>query len=70
MQVELTTAEALVLYEWIQKNSGKNDLFDDPAEQCVFWNMDCQIEKELVDIFAADYAERLARAREEVRETY
>lgn len=68
MKIELTEAEAMVLSNWLYKNSNKKELFDDLAEQYVLWNIDCQLEKELV--FTEDYADTIARARETVKKNY
>ena len=70
MKLELTQSETLVLHEWLCHNSKKAELFEDIAEQQVFWNIECQREKELLDIFAVDYTERLVQAREVVRKAY
>ena len=70
MKLELTQSETLVLHEWLCNNSKKAELFEDIAEQQVFWNIECQLEKELLDIFAVDYTERLVQAREVVRKAY
>lgn len=70
MQVELTEAEALVLSDWLCRNSKKKLLFDDLAEQYVLWSIESQLEKKLDDIFSYDYAEQLARARDDVKKNY
>lgn len=68
MKIELTEAEAMVLSDWLRRNSKKNELFEDLAEQYVMWNIDCQLEKELV--FPANYADIIAQARDTVKNTY
>ena len=70
MQLELTETEALVLSNWLYRNSKKELFFDDLAEQYVLWSIENQLEKKLDDIFSNDYAERLARAREDVKKNY
>lgn len=70
MQVELTEAEALVLSDWLCRNSKKKLLFDDLAEQYVLWSIESQLEKKLDDIFSNDYAEQLTRARDDVKKNY
>ena len=47
MQVELTDAEALVLSDWLYRNSKKELFFDDLAEQYVLWSIENQLEKKL-----------------------
>ena len=68
MRIELTDAEALVLSDWLHRNSKKQELFDDLAEQYVMWNIGCQLEKELV--FPADYTGAIAQARDTVKANY
>lgn len=70
MQEELTEAEALVLSDWLCRNSKKKLLFDDLAEQYVLWSIESQLEKKLDDIFSNDYAEQLTRARDDVKKNY
>lgn len=70
MKIELTDAEALVLSDWLHRNSKNKEMFEDLAEQYVMWNIDCQLEKRLDDVFSNNYTERLARAREDVRKNY
>ena len=70
MKIELTKAEALVLFDWLSRNSKKPELFADQSEQYVFWNMECQLEKELLEIFAPNYDELLKKAQKTVIEKY
>ena len=69
MNIELTREEALVLWDWLYRNSSRAEFFDDTAEQAVFWSMECLLEKELVESFCENYAEIMERARESVRKT-
>lgn len=68
MKIELTEAEALVLSDWLHRNSKKKELFDDLAEQYVMWNIDSQLERDLV--FAANHSDVITDARETVKKTY
>ena len=68
MRIELTDTEALVLSDWLHRNSKNQELFDDLAEQYVMWNIDCQLEKKLV--FPADYTDAIAQARDTVKANY
>lgn len=70
MKIDLTEAEAMVLSDWLHRNSKKDLFYDDQAEQYVLWSIEAQLEKHLDDIFSNDYTERLARAREDVRKNY
>lgn len=68
MRIELTDAEALVLSDWLHRNSKKQELFNDLAEQYVMWNIGCQLENELV--LPADYTDAIAQARDTVKANY
>ena len=68
MKIELTEAEALVLSDWLHRNCKTKELFEDLAEQYVMWNIDCQLEKELV--FPVNCADIIDQARDTVKNTY
>ena len=68
MKTELTEAEALVLSDWLHRNSKKKELFDNLAEQYVMWSIDCQLERELV--FPENYSDVITQARETVERIY
>lgn len=67
--IELSSAEALVLYEFLSIFSDKDKLeIKDQAEARVLWDMCCMLEKQLVEPFMQDYDELLEKARDEVRD--
>jgi hypothetical protein len=67
--VELTSDEALVLFEWLRRFSKREDMrFEDQAEQRVLWDVEASLEAALVEPFRSDYDELLAEARERVRD--
>ncbi|MCI9670186.1 MAG: hypothetical protein HFF49_01370 [Lawsonibacter sp.] len=68
MILGLTEAEAVVLHDLLYRISGKKEYFEDIAEQYVLWNIECQIEKELIP--ADNYTESIEQARETVRKKY
>ena len=70
MNLELTKEEALVLEAWLFRMSKKAELFDDIAEQYVFWSIQCQLEKTLGEPHSDNYLEMLAQARKAVKENY
>lgn len=70
MKIELTKEEALVLSDWLYRNSEKAAYFDDIAEQYVFWNIECQLKKELVELCYPNYSDMIAQARENVKNNY
>jgi hypothetical protein len=68
--LELTNAEALVLFEWLARvDSSKLLPFEDQAEQEVLWRVECMLERLLVEPFEPNYAELLAEARRRVRDS-
>lgn len=70
MKIELTKEEALVLSDWLYRNSGNEKYFDDDAVKCVFWSIECLLERELVEPFYENYAEIIAKAKEVVKKNY
>lgn len=69
MNIELTKAEAIVLFEWLH-NYSQNTEFNDEAAKCVLWNIECQLERALVEPFDKKYLEILAQAKEAVKGNY
>ncbi len=50
--IELSSAEALVLFEFLSRFSDENKLeIEDQAEARVLWDMCCLLEKQLVEPF-------------------
>ena len=45
--LSLTREEAVVLSDWLYRNSRKREYFADAAEQTVFWGIECMLEKVL-----------------------
>jgi hypothetical protein len=68
INIELTEAEALVLFDWLcEFDSGGMDSLH-PAERRVLWNIQCDLEKILVEPFKPEYDKLLEQARAEVGE--
>jgi hypothetical protein len=67
--VMLDADEALVLFEFLSRwsNDGKPLEVADAGEATALDAILAQLEKQLVDPFRADYAERLQKARAELR---
>ena len=68
----MTSAEALVLFEWLHRHEAQNIRLDhlgieDAAERAVLWHLSGALEKLLVEPFASNYTDLLAAARSEVR---
>ena len=62
VHLSLTREEAVILADWLYRNSRKEELFSDIAEQTVFWNIECILEKVLEP---ADYSEETLRQAKE-----
>lgn len=71
--LSLSHAEALVLYEFLSRESERNATSEyeiaDPAELRVLWDLEAMLESRLVEPMRADYDEHLSRARDEVRDS-
>lgn len=71
MRIELNDAETLVLYDdWLKRISEDDKYFQDISEQEVFWTIEAQMDKVLVEPFKPNYVEIIAEAREQVRNNY
>ena len=69
MQIELTSDEALVLFELLSRYSRSGALVvDDQAEQRALWNLLTVLERQLVEPLRPEYAELLHRAQEGLRD--
>ena len=68
--LELSADQALVLFDWLARTSdaGQPVSFVDQSEQRVFWDMECMLERVMVEPFSADYASLLEAARSRVRD--
>ena len=70
VKLELTNDEALVLYDWLARFNQRDSAdFADQAEECVLFDLEAMLEKTLVAPLQSNYAELLARARANVRDT-
>ena len=45
--LSLTKEEAVILSDWLYRNSRNKEYFADAAEQTVFWGIECMLEKVL-----------------------
>lgn len=70
MTLKLSEAEAVVLHDLLYRINGKVEYFEDIAEQYVLWNIECQLEKELVEPHTDNYLEVVEQARGAVRKSY
>jgi hypothetical protein len=71
IQLRMSGAEALVLFEWVHRHEDENvrleHLVNDPAELAVLREISGSLERLLAEPFAEDYAERLEAARATLR---
>jgi hypothetical protein len=65
--IELSHDEALVLFEWLARVDGCLPVID-PSEQDVLWQIEGQLEKNLVEPLAADYKDAVDAARSRLRD--
>lgn len=69
ISIEMSQAEALVLFEWLARNDKVQRLqIEDEAEERVLWLLEAQLERQLVEPLAGNYSELLASARTLVRQ--
>jgi hypothetical protein len=67
--LELTADEALVLFEWLSRSSPSDQPapYADRAEQIALWNLECLLERVLVEPFDPDYDALVQAARTALR---
>jgi hypothetical protein len=69
ISLELTDAEALVLFDWLARfNASDAHPFEDQAEQRVLWDLAAMLESRLVAPLSPDYKRLLSDARAAVRD--
>ena len=69
VKLSLTENEAIVLFDFLSRFSSENKLkIEDQAEERVLWNLCCDLEKVLTQPFQKNYIEKLAEARNALRD--
>jgi predicted DNA-binding transcriptional regulator YafY len=68
IKIELTSDEALVLYDWLTRFNQRSDTDLDQAEERVLFDLEAMLEKALVAPLQSGYADLLAQARSNVRD--
>lgn len=64
VQIRLTRAEALVLFEWIARTDSAQAIpVEHSAEQHVLWRVEGQLESALVEVLQPDYKRAVDAAR-------
>lgn len=71
VRLGLSPDQALVLFDWLTRTSaaGQPAGFVDQAEQRLLWDIEATLETLLPAPMAVDYRERLAAARNRLRDT-
>jgi len=65
----LTRDEAIVFFEFLSRFSASDQLkIEHQAEERVLWNLECILESTLQEPFSTNYVQRVADARENVRD--
>lgn len=69
VEIQLSKKEALVLFEFLSRFSEKDILgIEDQSETKVLSNIECSLEKDLVEAFQDNYIELIKEARNELRD--
>jgi hypothetical protein len=70
IKIELTRQEALVLFEYLHRcdDEGKY-VFADQAEQRVLWDLECVMQKQLVEVFDPQYGALVKNAWAALRDS-
>jgi hypothetical protein len=67
--VEFTRAEALVLWEFLQRcDEAEKYEFMDQAEQRALWNLELRLQPQLTEMFDPNYNQLLSAAWELIRD--
>jgi hypothetical protein len=70
LNIELTKQEALVFYDFLARLNQQEQkaLYEDQAEERVLWDLECLLEKQLIEPFSKDYDKLIAQARNKIRD--
>ncbi len=70
INLTVTKDEALVLFEFLARfnKSEHSNIFEDQSEQKTLWNLEGQLEKQLVEPFRPDYKDIINEARNKIRD--
>ena len=70
ISLKLTKDEALILFEFVSRfNENDNkEIFNDQAEEKIFWVIEGQLEKILVEPFIPNYQNIIQEARSRIRD--
>lgn len=68
-KLELTNDEALVLFELLHRTSDMEEkiIFKDKSERHILWNLECQLEKILLEPSLPNYKQLVEQSRNSIR---
>ncbi|MFE3869602.1 hypothetical protein ACFX5F_00005 [Flavobacterium sp. ZS1P70] len=68
LSIKLTKNEALILFDFLSRfnQSENNEIFEDKAEQKIFWTIGALLEKQLTEPFLPNYKDIISEARKEI----
>ena len=70
INIELTKSESLVFYDFLSRFNDKTDreLIEDQTEERVLFDIECNLERQLVEPLMSDYHDLIQKARDEVKD--
>lgn len=66
VELRMSAAEALVLFEWLASANENGSLAVDEAQRRVLWDLESQLETKLVEPFLPEYAQLVDAAKKAV----
>lgn len=70
MDINLNYSDDDILFEWLNNNRNRDDIFQDKSEQIVLWSIECQLEKILSEPHSEYYLNALAAAKNHIKKPY
>jgi hypothetical protein len=67
--IELTKNESIVLFDFLSRfnDISSKEFIEDQAEEKVLYNLECMLEKQLVEQFKSEYDEIIKKARDSLK---
>ena len=70
VEMLLTREEAIVLHDFLVRESENAEMYRDKSEQLTLWKIEAQLDKMLEEPFMPDYCELRDKAREIIKEKF
>ena len=68
IEIKFSKNEAIILFEFLTRFCEENKLqIEDETEAIVLWNLQCELEKNLIEPFREDYNEIVKEARNSLK---